>query len=309
MSTFDGPICDSHHHLWDLEGSTYLVADLRRDLESVPAVTRTVFVECDAWYRDEGPEHLRVVGETEWVVANADPVTQGIVGAADLRLGPLVHETLEAHIAAGAGRFRGIRHRATWDPSPLIRAHPPDPGPRLLADERFRDGLRVLHRLGLTFDAWVYFPQLTEVADLARAFPDLTIVLNHLGGPIGMPPYTDRAAVLAQWRELMVDVASCENVVVKIGGIGMPIYGMGWHKQPSPPGADEVAAAWRDPVRWCIDAFGARRCMLESNFPVDRFSMDYATLWRAFDLITADLSPTERAALHHDTAVAAYRLA
>jgi L-fuconolactonase len=301
-------ICDPHHHLWNLPKSRYIVDDLRADLATVPSVTETVFVECSAWYRDSGPEHLRVVGETEWVATNAGQIVRGIVGTADLRLGPLAEEALHAHVAAGRGRFSGIRQRATWDADPLIRPIAPDPGEGLLLDPDFRRGFAVLQSLGLSFDAWVYFPQLGDVADLARAFPDATIILNHLGGPIVLGGYTDRAEVIDRWRELMVDVAACPNVVLKVGGIGMPIYGMGWHKLTTPSSAEEIAAAWREPVRWCIEQFGVDRCMLESNFPVDRFSMSYATLWDSFDLMTNDLSPSDRTALFHDTAVRAYRL-
>lgn len=308
VSTLPERICDAHHHLWSRPASHYVVDDLRADLLTVPQVTRTVFVECGAWYRETGPGHLRSVGETEWVAANTTAVTQAIVGATDLRLGTLAAEALDAHVDAGQGRFRGIRQMATWDASPLIKPTDPDPGPSLLLDPDFRRGFAALARRGLSFDAWVFFPQLPEVVDLARAFPDATIVLDHIGGPIGVGPYTDRGAVVARWQDLMVDVAACPNVVVKLGGIGMPIYGLGWHKRPTPPTAEEVAASWRDPIRWCIEHLGVGRCLFESNFPVDRFSIDYPTVWAVFDLVTTDLLTTERAALFHDTACAVYRL-
>jgi L-fuconolactonase len=303
-------ICDAHHHLWDLPTSTYRVADLHADLATVPEVTRTVFVECGAWYRDDGPEHLRSVGETEWVAANADPaVTQAIVGATDLRLGARTEEALHAHVEAGQGRFRGIRQMATWDPSPLIRPTHPDPGPGLLTDGAFRAGFAALHRLGHSFDAWIYFPQLPEVASLARAFPDTTIVLDHYGGVIGLGPYAGRRDdVLARWRELLPEVAACPNVVMKLGGIGMPIYGLDWHKRPEPPGLDAIVGAWQGPTDVCIELFGVERCLFESNFPVDRFSLPYATVWNAFDAMTRGLSPVERAALFHDNAVRVYQL-
>jgi L-fuconolactonase len=302
-------ICDPHHHLWLRSRMEYLPADLSADIATVPGVVRTVFVECSAWYRPDGPEHQRAVGETEWVVANTDPtVIQGIVGAADLRVGPLVEDTLHAHIAAGAGRFRGIRQRATWDAHPDVSRNSPDQGPGLLRDESFRRGFDVLSALGLTFDAWLFFPQLPDLVDLARARPEATIILNHLGAPITMGPYADREATHARWRNLMAEVAACPNVVLKVGGIGMPMFGGTWHQAASPPDAVEVAAVWGDPIRFCIDAFGPDRCMFESNFPVDKVSMSYATLWSAFDLISASYSPAERAALFHDTAARVYRL-
>jgi L-fuconolactonase len=304
--TLPDEICDPHHHLWLREGMEYLPADLRADIETVPQVVRTVFVECGAWYSEDGPDHLSVVGETEWVVANTDPMVQAIVGAGDLRLGARTEEMLGAHIDAAAGRFRGIRQRATWDAD--LRPSHPDPGPGLLLDPAFRDGFEVLRSLGLSFDAWLFFPQLPDLVDLARTYPDSTIVLNHLGAPVTLGPYSDRDATRARWRELMADVATCPNVVLKVGGIGMPMFGTTWHTDNERPGPEEVAAVWRDPVRYCIDTFGPDRCMFESNFPVDKVSMSYATLWAAFDLMSTTYSPAERAALFHDTAARAYRL-
>jgi len=306
--TLPDSICDPHHHLWSRPTSHYTGTELMADLATVPQVRRTVFVECGAWYRADGAEHLRSVGETEWVVANGGDVVEGIVGATDLRLGARTEEALHAHVEAAAGRFRGIRHMATWDASPLITPTQPDPGEHLLLDPAFREGVQVLQRLGLGFEAWVYFPQLPEVADLARAFPEVQIVVDHFGGPIVLGPYRDRAEVLARCREGLRTLVDRPNVTIKLGGIGMPLYGLKWHKREVAPGAEEVAAAWRDTVRWCIESFGVERTMFESNFPVDRFSISYRTLWDAFDLMTADLSATERANLFHDTAVRTYRL-
>ncbi|MFM2069879.1 MAG: hypothetical protein RLZZ623_142, partial [Actinomycetota bacterium] len=217
-------------------------------------------------------------------------------------------EALHGHIEAAVGRFRGIRHMATWDGSPLIKPTRPDPGEHLLLDPAFRDGIRSLQRLGLAFEAWVYFPQLHEVADLARAFPDMSIIVNHFGGPIVLGPYSDRTEVLARCRDGLRTLIGCPNVTLKLGGVGMPLFGLGWHKREVAPEAEEVAAAWRDTVRWCIESFGVERTMFESNFPVDRFSMSYRTVWDAFDLMTADLSVSERGHLFHDTAVRTYHL-
>jgi len=304
--TLPDRICDPHHHLWPRAGMEYLPADLQADIATVPQVERTVFVECGAWYREHGPAHLREVGETEWVVANASPVVQGIVGAGDLRLSGQTEELLHAHIAAADGRFRGVRQRATWDAG--LRAADPDPGSGLLLDPAFREGFELLTSLGLSFDAWMYFPQLPDLVDLARTYPDATIVLNHIGAPITMGPYGDRDITHGTWRALMIDVAASPNVVLKVGGIGMPMYGTTWHQNEAPPTAEDVAALWTDAVRFCIDTFGPSRCMFESNFPVDRISMSYATLWAAFDLMSETYSPSERAALFHDTAVRTYRL-
>jgi L-fuconolactonase len=301
-------ICDPHHHLWELPNSNYPPAVHSADLDTVPQVTSTVFVECGAWYRSAGPEHLRSVGETEFVATHGDSRILGIVGTTDLRIGTLTDEALDAHTEAGRGRFRGIRQRATWDSSPLIRPAAPDPGPGLLADPEFRKGARSLSRRGLVFDAWIYFPQIPELAELARALPDLRIVLDHLGGPIVMGPYVDRNAVLAEVRRLLEPLVDCPNISMKIGGLGMPLFGLGWHRQSTPPSPTTVADSWRHLVDWVIERFSPGRCMFESNFPVDRSSFDYATMWSAFDLLSARLSESERALLFHDTAWATYGL-
>ncbi|HVM54351.1 MAG TPA: amidohydrolase family protein [Acidimicrobiales bacterium] len=304
----DLPICDPHHHLWDHPGSRYMVEELRADTGSGHRIESTVFVECGSGYRDAGPESMRPVGETVFLV-EADPTgfVAGIVGMADLRV-PDIDDVLAAHVDAGAGRFRGIRHASAWDASPDIRESHTKPPPRLLAESDFRRGFAALGRAGLRFDAWLYHPQLPELAALARAHPDVPIVLDHLGGPLGIGPYAGRRdEVRASWRASMAEVAACENVTLKLGGIGMPIYGMGWHKAGGAT-SEQLAEAWGEPIRWCIETFGARRCMFESNFPVDRASCSYRVLWNAFKRIVADASPSERADLFQDTARRAYGL-
>jgi predicted TIM-barrel fold metal-dependent hydrolase len=302
-------ICDPHHHLWNHPGSRFMVDELRADTGSGHGVVRTVFVECLSGYRTDGPEAFRPVGETEFVVA-ADPVgfIAGIVGFADLRV-PEIKDVLAAHIEAGAGRFRGIRHANAWDPHPDIRPSHTNPPPGLLSDPAFRSGFAALGRAGLSFDAWLYHPQISELTDLARAHPDVRIVLDHLGGPLGIGPYQGRRdEVLKTWRLAMEDLARCPNVVVKLGGIGMPVFGMTWHRQPDATTSEELAAVWGGEIRWCIDQFGVDRCMFESNFPVDKASCSYAVLWNAFKRIVVDASPSEKAALFHDTATRTYRL-
>jgi predicted TIM-barrel fold metal-dependent hydrolase len=219
-----------------------------------------------------------------------------------------VVDVLAAHVDAGAGRFRGIRHVNAWDASDAIRASHTNPPPGLLARADFRKGFDALGDAGLSFDAWMYHPQLPELADLARAHPDVLVILDHLGGPLGIGPYAeDRAALLRTWRANLAEVASCENVVLKLGGIGMPVFGLDWHKRETPPSSEELAAAWGSDIRWCIEQFGVDRCMFESNFPVDRASCSYAVLWNTFKRIVADASDAEKTALFHDTAARTYR--
>jgi predicted TIM-barrel fold metal-dependent hydrolase len=309
MTTLPSAICDPHHHLWEHPTDRYMTAQLRADTDTVPGVERTVFVECGSGYREHGPEAFRPVGETEFVVA-ADPdgFIAGIVGFADLTA-PEIDDVLAAHVAAGAGRFRGIRHVSAWDASPDIRASHTKPPPGLLGADGFRSGIGALARVGLSFDAWLYHPQLPELAALARAHEDVVIVLDHLGGPLGIGPYRGRREeVLAVWREAMADVATCQNVVLKLGGIGMAVFGLGFHRQDRGATAEELAGAWRDEIRWCIERFGVERCMFESNFPVDKVSCSYRDLWDAFAIMVDDASAADRAALFHDNAVRTYRL-
>ena len=312
----DEVICDPHHHLWDGPGNRYVLEDLRADTGAGHRVERTVFVECTAGYRTTGPEELRPVGETEFVARQASESagTPGaeiaaIVGFADLRLGRAVVEVLEAHVEAGGGRFRGVRHTSAWDASPDVRRSHTRPPPGLLAEPAFRQGLAALGGMGLSFDAWLYHPQLRELAAMARAHPEVSIVLDHVGGLLGIGPYADRPdEVLATWRAGMAEVASCPNVTLKVGGIGMPISGIAWSERPQPPTSRELADVWGDRLRWCIDTFGPDRCMFESNFPVDRQSCSYTVLWNCFQRIASVYTPAERAELFRHTAGRAYRL-
>jgi L-fuconolactonase len=319
------PICDPHHHLWDRGGHRYLLHELLADtgdrdaLGAAHDVRSTVHVECMSMYRSSGPAALRPVGETEFVNGIAAMsasgsygetlAAAGIVGYADLRLGAAVREVLQAHIAAAPARFRGIRHASAWHADGQIRNAHTEPTEHLLLDARFREGFAQLAPLGLSFDAWLYHPQIPELTDLARVFPDTLIVLDHVGGPLGIGPYADQAdAVHAQWKRDIDALARCPNVVVKLGGIHMPINGFGWHKRPRLPGSRELADAAAPYVLHTIERFGAGRCMFESNFPVDKVSCSYRVLWNSFKLLAADFSAAEKAALFHDTAVRVYRL-
>lgn len=301
-------IVDPHHHLWEHPERPYLMADLDADRATVGGVERTVFVECASNYRPDGPEAFRPVGETEFVVA-ADPtgVVAGIVGFADLTR-PEVGDVLAAHVEVGAGRFRGIRHANAWDASPDIRETHTKPPSGLFGHDDFRRGFAALGAAGLSFDAWLYHPQLPELVDLCRAHPDVPVILDHLGAPLGIGPYAGRRdEVLAGWRTSMVDVAGCANVALKLCGIGMPIYGMQWHRQGG-ASVEQLVETWGEPIRWCIETFGAERCMFESNFPVDKVSCTYADLWAAFEVMAEGASDTEHDALFHATATRVYRL-
>ena len=314
----DLPIIDPHHHLWDVPAERYLLAELRDDLAG-HNVRQTVFVECQSMYRADGPDLLRPVGETEFVQGIAAQsasgqfgdlrAAAGIVGFADLGAGDAISGTLEAHLAAGLNRFRGIRHAAGWDASDAIRNSPSNPPPGLLGDPKFRQGFARLDTYGLSFDAWVHHHQIPELTDLARAFPDTTIILNHLGGPLGIGPYESRRdEIYRAWKTDVAQLATCANVVVKLGGIQMAVSGYGWHKRPKPPTSDELVERNRDWYLFAIEQFGPARGMFESNFPVDRTSCSYTVLWNQFKKLTRDFTPDERAAMFHDTARWVYRL-
>jgi L-fuconolactonase len=319
------PICDPHHHLWDRNGHRYLLDELLADTGQTDAqgarhnVRSTVFVECASMYRADGPEAHRPLGETEFVNGIAamsasggygdTRVASGIVSFADLCMGSAVREVLEAHIGAARRRLRGIRHAAGWHASEQIRNSHSNPVEHLLLDATFREGFAQLAPLGLSFDAWLFHVQIPELTDLARAFPETTIVLDHFGGPLGIGPYAGRAdAVYADWKRDIDALADCPNVVAKLGGINMPVNGFDWHKREPRPTSRQLADATARYYLHTIECFGAQRCMFESNFPVDKVSCSYLVLWNSFKRLTAGFSASEKAALFHDTAVRVYRL-
>jgi len=314
------PIVDPHHHLWDRRDWRYLLDDLLADTRSGHNIVATVFVQARAMHRATGPVELRPVGETEFVngvaamsasgIYGKTEHCAGIVGHADLALGSRVEPVLEAHIRAGGGRFRGIRHIAAWDGDATIRNPAYSPPPGLLGDKAFREGFGVLGRLGLSFDAWLYHHQVDELTDLAHAFPATRIVLNHVGGPLGIGAYAGkRAEVFAGWAASIKALAACPNVYVKLGGLGMRIGGFGFDKQPEPPSSETLAAAWRPYIETCIAAFGPARGMFESNFPVDKGSYSYPVFWNACKLLAKGASKAEKADLFAGTAARFYRLA
>jgi predicted TIM-barrel fold metal-dependent hydrolase len=313
------PIVDPHHHLWDRPGWRYLLDELLSDLHSGHNVVATVFVQCRAMHRASGLEELRPIGETEFVngvaamsasgIYGPAQVCAGIVGHADLRLGARVQEVLEAHLRAGGGRFCGIRHIAAWDADP-ITLNPNNPAPpHLLADTMFREGFARLAPLELSFDAWLFHPQIPELTDLARAFPDTQIVLNHVGGPLGIGVYTaKRDEVFSAWSAAIRELSGCPNVSVKLGGLGMRVNGFGFEQAPAPPSSEALAAAWRPYVQTCLEAFGARRCMFESNFPVDKGSYPYAAYWNACKRLAGGASADDLADLFSRTAARVYKI-
>jgi predicted TIM-barrel fold metal-dependent hydrolase len=313
------PIIDPHHHLWDFAHHRYRAADFAADAASGHNILGTVFIECGAEYRTTGPEAMRPLGEVEFVVQEVAAAAAagigpkefcaGIIGHADLRE-PSTPALLDAEIAAAGGRFRGIRHCACFDldtsfGSPRTRA-PKD----MLASGEFRRGLAELAPRDLSYEAWLYFPQLSEIAALAGAFPDTQIVLDHVGAPIGAGVYAGRTAeIFPVWKAGVLEVARRDNVVVKLGGLGMPYIGdFGFDKRRGQASSAEMAEAWRPYVETCLDAFGVDRAMFESNFPVDKPSCSYVQVWNAFKRLAAGYSADEKRKLFYANARAVYRL-
>jgi len=313
----DIPIVDAHHHLWDRPGDRYLVDEYLRDMVDGHKILSTVFVQCRSMYRIEGPEALRVVGETEFVNGIAAMFASGtygpiracsaIVGRADLSMGAAVEEVLEAHLKAGGGRFRGIRDLLAWDADPA--AYPIGYTNRLRRayEPSFREGFAKLAPLGLTYDAWQYHTQLADIVDLARAFPDTGIVVDHCGTPVGIGPYAGRhAQTFEQWRPLVAELAACPNVVMKLGGLGMRWVDFGFDR--STVTSQDLAQTWKPYIETCIDEFGPNRCMFESNFPVDGYSSSYRQAWNAFKRIVQLYSAEEKRMLFGGTAARFYRI-
>ena len=314
------PICDPHHHFWDFRSERLpyqrnLLHELAADVNCGHNVRSTVFIEVRAMYRPDGPAEMRPVGEVEFVQGLAAAATglygpcraaSAIVGHADLKLGDRVEPVLEALQAASPNRFRGIRHTVTWDPYPEIENREVE---GVLATAEYRAGAQVLTRMALSLDIGVCFPQLPELAAFAKATPDLTIILNHLGGLTRVGPYGNRDnEVLPAWRRGIAAVAECPNVSLKLGGIGMPRLGFDWHSRARPIGSEELATSMAPVMSYCIEQFGSDRCMFESNFPVDKVSFSHHVLFNSFKRFSKSYSAAERAALFHDTAVRAYRI-
>ncbi len=313
------PIIDPHHHLWDRPGWRYMPHDLLDDVGSGHNIIATVFVQARAFHKADGPEALRPVGETEFVngaaamgasgIYGPGRICAGIVGHADLRLGDAVTQVLEAHVRAGGDRFRGIRHIVAWD-SDASLLNPGNPAPAgLLGDAKFREGFARLAPMEMSFEGWLYHPQIPELTALARAFPGTRIVLNHVGGPIGIGRFAGKhAEVFPGWAASIRELASCPNVFVKLGGLGMRVNGFGFEAQAKPPGSDALAAAWKPYVETCIEAFGPARSMFESNFPVDKGSYSYPVFWNACKKLASGASAAEKADLFVGAASRFYRL-
>jgi predicted TIM-barrel fold metal-dependent hydrolase len=312
-------IVDPHHHLWDRDGQHYMIEQIAADIASGHNVIATVYVDCRSMYRAHGPEAFRPVGEVEFangVAAMAASggygpaaICAGIVSHVNLLLGEAARPVLEAEIVAGNGRFRGIRHSSAWDADASVAGMYATRPKGLLLDPVFRRGFACLAPLGLSFDAWLFHPQIGELTDLARAFPDTRIVLDHCGGPVGVGSYANRREeIFPAWKASIEEIAKCPNVSVKLGGLAMRLLGYDFHERPVPPSSEDAAKAWRPYIETCIEAFGPERAMFESNFPPDKGQCSYQVIFNAFKRLAAQYSEAEKTALFSKTAADFYRL-
>jgi predicted TIM-barrel fold metal-dependent hydrolase len=340
----DLPIIDAHHHLWYHPEATagegpapgdnevgpllqnyrrhprYLFDELLADATSGHAVRATVYVEVHSMYRRKGPPALRSVGEVEFANGVAAmsasgafgdvELCAGIVGGADLRLGDVVSDVLEAHIVAGGGRYRGVRAGNTAYDAKLPRLMElMHSAPEILSDASFRDGFARLAPLGLSCDLFLFESQLPEIVGLAQRFPETQIILNHVGMPVGLGCYAGgHAERFPVWRESLRQAARCPNIALKVGGLGNAMCGFPSLGSPDAVGSAELAEQWRPYVETSIEAFGVDRCMFESNFPVDGVTARYPVVWNAFKRIVRSASAAEKAALFFGTAAKIYRL-
>ena len=313
----DLPIVDTHHHLWVRPGYPYLVPELAADIATSHNVVATVFADCGAFYRASGPEHLKPVGETEFVVGQAAQSASGLYGRAriaeamfgyaDLKRGDAVRGVLEAHAQASNGRFRGVRFQANWDSSGQIRGGAPATGPHLLIEDRVLAGLRVLADMRMVLDVYVFFTQLDDVVAAARAVPDLTIVLNHCGGPLGYGPYAENQDEhYRTWKRGVLAVAQQPNVLCKLCGVLNRSASWDYLHAERPATSQQIAEAWRQWIEPCIEAFGPDRCMFESNYPVEKVGVTYTALWNAYKRLTMNASEQEKQALFSGTGARTY---
>jgi L-fuconolactonase len=334
----DLPIIDPHHHLWDrrpvmhlipkpqhpfehisYRKGHYLLDQLLEDTGSGHNIVATVYLECRSMYRADGPPEMKPVGETEFVNGVAAMAASGlygttlacagIVSTAELLAGADVGRVLDAHCQAGGARFKGIRRSTSYDADAGVLG-PLNRNPAgVMMEAKFREGFAELGKRGLSFDAWLLEPQLPELIDLARQFLDTPIVLDHVGTPLGLSGYAGKLPErFGVWRENIRTLAKCQNVSVKLGGLAMPFCNFPSMLSEKRALSQQLAQEWGPYIETCIEAFGPKRAMFESNFPVDEVSCDYATLWNALKLSVMGASADEKRELFFGAANRFYRL-
>ena len=316
------PIIDPHHHLWNgdnqLAGSfPYLIEHLSEDTNSGHNIVGTIFMECAQGYYQEGEDKYKPIGETEYVmkiIKDAKKTSNsaniiGIISFADLMLGSKVKDILNQHILIGEGLFKGIRHAAGWDQSNEIHNSHSNPIKNIYYDPSFRKGAEELIKLNLTFDAWHYHNQISDLSIFAKDYPELTIIHDHFGGPLGVGPYQGKKQeIFKKWKDDISQLSENKNVHSKLGGLAMPVNGWNFHKQDKPATSDQIIEMHYDYYLHTIECFGVDRCMFESNFPVDRRSISYHVLWNAFKKMVSNYSNEDKNKLFFQNAKDIYGL-
>jgi len=304
------PIFDAHHHLWDRPEGRYVTTDLMDDIGKGQNVCASLYIQCRTGYRSGGPDEFRPLGEVETILnwsSDFPNFPAGIVAFADLQLGEDVREVLDALVDVSVGKVKGIRNTTAYHPDPAVRSNPRPAQDGLLRSDAFRSGAKAVGEKGLCLDIWAYQSQLDEVHTLARALPELTIVLNHCGGPLGIGSYSrNDQDTFHEWRKALARIARLQNTRIKIGGFGLSVMGYEYAHAAKPPLSERLAHDWAPYVETCIALFGSERAMFESNFPVDKGQFSYTALWNAFKRLSADGSPDERADLFWRSAARCY---
>ncbi len=318
-------IIDPHHHLWHgpdnppgiKESYRYLLQDLWQDTSSGHNIKKTVFIDCGQEYYSDGPEQFKPVGETEFVAEIAAQATSdqsqaqisGIIGHANMMLGSNVKEVLELHVEKGNGLFRGIRHAGGWDSDERVKNAHSHPTPHIYLEDKFQQGLQELSSLEMVFDTWHYHNQIKDLTKLAKNLPELIIIHDHFGGPLGIGPYKDkREEIFIQWQEDIYELSQCPNVFSKLGGLAMPVNGWDWHKRELPATSDEIISEQGRYYLHTLECFGSDRCMFESNFPVDKQSVSYHVIWNAYKKLVDDFDEKTKDDLFCKTAERVYKL-
>jgi predicted TIM-barrel fold metal-dependent hydrolase len=312
----DLPIIDPHHHFRQYADPSdprprYLVPDLLADMgQSGHRFVGSAFIECSTMYRVGGVEALRPLGETAFVRglaeqsdARAAGIAKAIVARIDLTQGDAVRGLVEQHLLAAGGRLRGIRDALAWADLPHFDTRPDN---RTKLDSPvYRAGARALAEAGLSFDVAVFHTQIGQLTDFARALPQLTIVLNHLGCPIGPGPDARRMKeVFPVWKKSLALLAEQPNVVIKLGGLGQF-----WENPPGAnPSSEALSQSWRPWIETGIGAFGVHRCMFASNFPTNAPVGSLGNTYNAYKRIVHGCSAQELQALFRGSAEAAYRI-
>ena len=316
-------IIDPHHHLWDVGFGRYYVEELLEDINtSGHNIKATVYIMSSSnteIYLKNGPEEFKPLSEIEFatnegkradlIKNNKVKVNASIVGSLDLTYGNKLKPVIEKGLEISEGRLKGIRMLLAAHPDPRIKSGAVKSDLSLMSHPKFIEGARCLQDAGLSLDFWIYHTQLGEMEKIARTLPELSIILNHIGGPIHLGEYEGKQALThREWRTAMMRLSRLPNIKVKLGGLGMEVNGAKFHLNQDPPNSSELANIWKPWIYETINMFGIDKCMFESNFPVDKGSCSYGSLWNAFKIISEKMSDNEKNKLFYENAAKIYKI-